>query len=575
MKKTSTRKPLRLESLEYRQMMAGDSFECAIPGDSNHDGVFDSNDIIQVLRHGEFEDGIPGNSTFEEGDWNGDGDFDVSDLVYALSVANRPVDTHCQPADLPNFSIDDMRITEGDFGRKTVEFDISRTGDLSRASTVEVFTEDDSARHGSDYLRIEQSVTFGPQESRKTVQLTIFGNQQREGDRSFDIRLRNPIGAEISDDEARVTIVDDDPPPSTVEIIRDTSVDENQLVEIGGSRRVGFSIIRRGDLSQSASVDVYTQDVTATANLDYRPIPRHVVHFRPGESRKSISILIHDDFEAEGDETFRVIIDNPTNIQILDNEAIATITDEADRLVDDLGIVRGPTVMMDVHGNGWHSERNVVAGLASDVHLAGDLNGDRVTDIAFVRENHVSGGLDWYVDLHSNGHVDYITHFGLIGDKVLLMDWDGDRRDNLVAVRDSHSPFHSSPIMNWFIDTDGRGGAAEVTVPYGLTGDTPLAGDLDGDGRDEIIVTRPNAANQLEWYIDTARNGMFAEQIHVFGAGASIPVLGDWNHDGKDEFGVVNEAPNSPYLHWTLAGAGQRIFGLKGDKVIVGNWRSI
>ncbi|MCA9215413.1 MAG: tandem-95 repeat protein, partial [Planctomycetales bacterium] len=44
-------------------------------GDSNYDGVFDSGDLVLVMQAGEYEDGIPNNSTWEEGDWNGDGDF--------------------------------------------------------------------------------------------------------------------------------------------------------------------------------------------------------------------------------------------------------------------------------------------------------------------------------------------------------------------------------------------------------------------------------------------------------------------------------------------------------------------
>ena len=57
-----------------------------IPGDSNHDGVFDSSDLVQVFQFGEYEDAIAGNSTFEEGDWNGDGDFDSSDMVFAFQA---------------------------------------------------------------------------------------------------------------------------------------------------------------------------------------------------------------------------------------------------------------------------------------------------------------------------------------------------------------------------------------------------------------------------------------------------------------------------------------------------------
>jgi hypothetical protein len=59
-----------------------------IVGDSNGDGIFNSSDLIVVFQAGEYEDGIAGNSTFEEGDWNRDGDFDSADLVLAFQKGN-------------------------------------------------------------------------------------------------------------------------------------------------------------------------------------------------------------------------------------------------------------------------------------------------------------------------------------------------------------------------------------------------------------------------------------------------------------------------------------------------------
>jgi hypothetical protein len=57
-------------------------------GDSNRDGVFNSSDLILVFQAGEYEDGIAGNSTFEEGDWNRDGEFDSADFVLAFQQGN-------------------------------------------------------------------------------------------------------------------------------------------------------------------------------------------------------------------------------------------------------------------------------------------------------------------------------------------------------------------------------------------------------------------------------------------------------------------------------------------------------
>ncbi|MFC1758408.1 FG-GAP-like repeat-containing protein [Planctomycetota bacterium] len=67
-------------------------------GDANGDRRFDSSDLVKVFQAAEYEDDVPGNSTFQEGDWNGDGDFDSSDLVVAMqngsySDAARPKKT--------------------------------------------------------------------------------------------------------------------------------------------------------------------------------------------------------------------------------------------------------------------------------------------------------------------------------------------------------------------------------------------------------------------------------------------------------------------------------------------------
>lgn len=53
-------------------------------GDANLDGVFNTRDLVWVLAAGEFEDGITGNSSWAEGDWDGDLEFGTTDIVLAL-----------------------------------------------------------------------------------------------------------------------------------------------------------------------------------------------------------------------------------------------------------------------------------------------------------------------------------------------------------------------------------------------------------------------------------------------------------------------------------------------------------
>ena len=68
--------------LEARSEMVW--YENRVVGDSNKDGTFDSGDLVRVFQAGQYEDGILGNSTFDDGDWNGDGEFDSGDLVFAF-----------------------------------------------------------------------------------------------------------------------------------------------------------------------------------------------------------------------------------------------------------------------------------------------------------------------------------------------------------------------------------------------------------------------------------------------------------------------------------------------------------
>lgn len=53
-------------------------------GDSNLNGVFDSQDLVTIFRAGKFEDAVAYNSTWSEGDWNCDGDVTTRDFVWAF-----------------------------------------------------------------------------------------------------------------------------------------------------------------------------------------------------------------------------------------------------------------------------------------------------------------------------------------------------------------------------------------------------------------------------------------------------------------------------------------------------------
>ncbi len=64
------------------------SLRFAAPGDADIDGLFNSQDLVNVFQVGEYEDTILGNSTWSDGDWNNDDEFTSADLVAAFQTGN-------------------------------------------------------------------------------------------------------------------------------------------------------------------------------------------------------------------------------------------------------------------------------------------------------------------------------------------------------------------------------------------------------------------------------------------------------------------------------------------------------
>ena len=53
-----------------------------VPGDANHDGIFDQRDLVSILQAGKYLTDQA--AVLDEGDFNGDERFDPRDLVFAL-----------------------------------------------------------------------------------------------------------------------------------------------------------------------------------------------------------------------------------------------------------------------------------------------------------------------------------------------------------------------------------------------------------------------------------------------------------------------------------------------------------
>jgi hypothetical protein len=255
--------------------------------------------------------------------------------------------------------------------------------------------------------------------------------------------------------------------------------------------------------------------------------------------------------------------------------ALALVSD-----TDRLGLRRSSTFFLDANGNGALNagtsiDRTFSFGVASDIGIAGDWDGDGFDEIGIYRGN------QFWLDANGNGVWDGVAGgdrfhtFRNVGDVPLVGDWDGDGDDDLGTWNGGFFYLDLNGNSVW----DGAA-AGDVRYTYGLTTDTPLAGDWNGDGDDDIGVHRG-----FTWYLDASGNGVWNGQIggdieNAFGVVGDVPVTGDWDGDGSDEIGV--QRSNAFYLDrngngiWNnpVGGADDLTYtyGDPGDQPLHGKW---
>jgi hypothetical protein len=101
----------------------------------------------------------------------------------------------------------------------------------------------------------------------------------------------------------------------------------NFSVNEGGSS-LDITLTRYGGSSGVATVELHTVNGTATHGADYSGSPEPtVVTFADGETNISVNITITDDTDLEGNETFRVVLEDPTGADLGRAQAVVTIVD--------------------------------------------------------------------------------------------------------------------------------------------------------------------------------------------------------------------------------------------------------
>jgi len=238
---------------------------------------------------------------------------------------------------LPNLSINDVSLNEGNAGTTSFTFTVSLSAPAGPGGvTFDIATADGTATQPSDYTQKSlTSQTIPAGSSTYSFTVLVNGDTTPETNETFFVNVTNVTGATVTDGQGQGTIVNDDAAPNLT--INDVSLNEGNA----GTTTFTFTVSLSAPApAGGVTFDIATADNTATQPSDYTQKTLTSQTIPAGSSTYTFDVLVNGDTTPETDETFFVNVTNITNAIGTDTQGLGTIVN------DDI------TKIHDVQGNG-------------------------------------------------------------------------------------------------------------------------------------------------------------------------------------------------------------------------------
>jgi len=187
---------------------------------------------------------------------------------------------------------------------------VTRTGDTSRRTLIDIKTRDGGATAGADYVAVDRTLTFEPHETEKQVPVKIIDDDQEEGLEEFFVflELREDDESEAvlgASHTASVLIIDDDHPG-----ILSFAHDCLTVQESHEDTFLTVEVKRSKGAKGIVSCVFYTEDDSAIGGRDFEQISTKLV-MSHGVASMNVRVRIMAKGRHEMTETFRLILDSP------------------------------------------------------------------------------------------------------------------------------------------------------------------------------------------------------------------------------------------------------------------------
>ncbi len=237
---------------------------------------------------------------------NGTSTVLIQDDDLGISIANAPA------------------IQEGNSGTVDLIYTVTLSKASTEAVTVDFATADGTATAGTDYIAKSGTLTFAAGETSKTFTVVVNGDTVDEPDETVLVNLSNVTGGYgIVDGQGFGTILDDDGPGlPTIAVTNTPTVLEGN----SGTASLVFTITLSAAATTAVTVDYASQD-GAAGGPDYQPTSGTLT-FAPGETSKTVTILVNGDTLDESNETVALNLTNANGATIATPQTLGVILDD-------------------------------------------------------------------------------------------------------------------------------------------------------------------------------------------------------------------------------------------------------
>jgi Calx-beta domain/FG-GAP-like repeat len=225
--------------------------------------------------------------------------------------------------DEPYASIYNAEVVEGNSGTKALTFDVTLTTAYDVPVTVNFATADGSALAGSDYVASSGTLTFAPGVTSMPLSVMVKGDVLTEQEEYFNVLLTAATNGNIGNyNFAYGTIIDDDTAPA-ISISDVTRYEGNS-----GTTSFVFTVSLSTPSDTRVTVNYATANGSAKKGDNDYTAKSGKLTFAPGQTSKTITILVKGDKKNEGDETFFVNLSGARGAELDDGQGLGTILND-------------------------------------------------------------------------------------------------------------------------------------------------------------------------------------------------------------------------------------------------------